>query len=201
MKKFLVALAAGAGLILIGCQKEAEALDVDFVSDVTIASQGVSIGLDQDGDKFSVGAGGLTVSTSNTSQIGIEYGSTVWGVTGSASYDYTSDDEHLLGFDTSTSLLGVNLDAGVDWNIDDASFAGTVGTGYSMFGLDGSATTNWDLDDFAYEGMDVTAGYTWNVTDSFSVRPNLTVPFDDDFTRGDLTAGVSISLSFGSASQ
>ena len=201
MKKFLVALAAGAGLILIGCQKEAEALDVDFISDVTIASHGVTIGMDQDGDKFSVGAAGLTVSTSDTSQIGIEYGSTVWGVTGSASYDYTSNDEHLLGFDTSTSLLGVDLDAGVDWNIDDASFAGTVGTGYSMFGLDGSATTNWDLDDFTYEGMDVTAGYTWAVTDSFSVRPNLTVPFDEDFGRGDLTAGVSISLSFGSVSQ
>ena len=201
MKKFLVALAAGAGLILIGCQKEAEALDVDFVSDVTIASQGVSIGLDQDGDKFSVGAGGLTVSTSNTSQIGVEYASTVWGVTGSASYSYTSDDEHALGFDTSTSLLGVDLDAGIDWNIDDASFAGTVGTGYSMFGLDGSATTNWDLDDFAYEGLDVDAGYTWAVTDSFSVRPNMTIPFDEDFVRGDLTAGISISLSFGSVSQ
>ena len=201
MKKFLVALAAGAGLILIGCQQEAEALDVDFVSDVTIASQGVSIGLDQDGDKFSVGAGGLTVSTSNTSQIGVEYASTVWGVTGSASYSYTSDDEHALGFDTSTSLLGVDLDAGIDWNIDDASFAGTVGTGYSMFGLDGSATTNWDLDDFAYEGLDVDAGYTWAVTDSFSVRPNISIPFDDDFERGDLTAGISISLSFGSASQ
>jgi hypothetical protein len=201
MKKFLVALAAGAGLILIGCQQEAEALDVDFVSDVTIASHGVSIGLDQDGDKFSVGAGGLTVSTSDTSQIGVEYASTVWGVTGSASYSYTSDDEHALGFDTSTSLLGVDLDAGIDWNIDDASFAGTVGTGYSMFGLDGSATTNWDLDDFAYEGLDVDAGYTWAVTDSFSVRPNLTIPFDDDFVRGDLTAGISISLSFGSVSQ
>ena len=201
MKKFLVALAAGAGLILIGCQKEAEALDVDFVSDVTIASHGVSIGLDQDGDKFSVGAGGLTVSTSNTSQIGVGYASTVWGVTGSASYSYTSDDEHALGFDTSTSLLGVDLDAGIDWNIDDASFAGTVGTGYSMFGLDGSATTNWDLDDFAYEGLDVDAGYTWAVTDSFSVRPNVSIPFDEDFGRGDLTAGISISLSFGSASQ
>ena len=201
MKKFLLALAAGAGLILIGCQQEAEALDVDFVSDVTIASQGISIGLDQDGDKFSVGAGGLTVATSNTSQIGVEYASTVWGVTGSASYSYTSDDEHELGFDTSTSVLGVNLDAGIDWNIDDASFDGTVGTGYSMFGLDGSATTNWDLDDFAYEGMDVTAGYTWSVTDNFSVRPNVTIPFDDGFSRGDLTAGVSISLSFGAASQ
>ena len=201
MKKFLVALAAGAGLILIGCQKEAEALDVDFVNDVSIASHGVTIGLDQDGDEFSVGAGGLTVSTSDTSQIGVEYASTVWGVTGSASYSYTSDDEHALGFDTSTTLLGVDLDAGIDWNIDDASFAGTVGTGYSMFGLDGSATTNWDLDDFAYEGLDVDAGYTWAVTDSFSVRPNLTIPFDDDFVRGDLTAGISISLSFGSVSQ
>jgi len=201
MKKFLVALVAGTGLILIGCQKEAEALDVDFVNDVSIASHGVTIGLDQDGDEFSVGAGGLTVSTSNTSQIGVEYASTVWGVTGSASYSYTSDDEHELGFDTSTSLLGIDLDAGIDWNIDDASFAGTVGTGYSMFGLDGSATTNWDLDDFAYEGLDVDAGYTWAVTDSFSVRPNVSIPFDDDFERGDLTAGISISLSFGSASQ
>ena len=199
MKKLMGALTAG--LFILGCNQAAEALDVDFVSDVTVASHGVVIGMDQDGDEFSVGAAGLTVSTSDTSQLGIEYASTIWGVTGSASYSYTSDDEHALGFDTSTSLLGVNLDAGIDWNIDDASFAGTVGTGYSMFGLDGSATTNWDLDDFAYEGMDVTAGYTWNVTDSFSVRPNLTIPFDEDFGRGDLTAGVSISLSFGSVSQ
>ena len=201
MKKFLVALVAGTGLILIGCQKEAEALDVDFVNDVSIASHGVTIGLDQDGDSVSIGAGGLTVSTSDTSQIGIEYGSTLWGVPGSASYDYTSDDEHLLGFNTSTSLLGVNLDAGVDWNIDDASFSGEIGTGYSMFGLDGSATTNWDLDDFKYEGLDVDAGYTLKLSDNFSIRPNVSIPFDDDFTRGDLTAGVSISLSFGSASQ
>ena len=193
MKKFLMAL-------LLMIPMSAYALDVDFVSDVTVASHGVVIGMDQDGDEFSVGAAGLTVSTSDTSQLGIEYASTIWGVTGSASYDYTSDDEHLLGFDTSTSLLGVDLDAGVDWNIDDASFAGTIGTGYSMFGLDGSATTNWDLDDFAYEGMDVSAGYTWAVTDSFSVRPNLTIPFDEDFGRGDLTAGLSISLSFGSNS-
>ena len=199
MKKLMGALTAG--LFLVGCNQAAEALDVDFVSDVTVASHGVVIGMDQDGDEFSVGAGGLTVSTSNTSQIGVEYASTVWGVTGSASYSYTSDDEHALGFDTSTSLLGVNLDAGIDWNIDDASFAGTIGTGYNMFGLDGSATTNWDIDDFAYDGLDVEAGYTWAVTDSFSVRPNVTIPFDEDFARGDLTAGVSISLSFGSVSQ
>jgi len=193
MKKFLTAL-------LFMLPISVYALDVDFVSDVSIASHGVTIGLDQDGDKFSVGAAGLTVSTSDTSQIGIEYGSTILGVTGSVSYDYTVNDEHLLGFDTSTSLLGVELDAGVDWNIDDTSFAGTVGTGYSVFDLDGKVTTNWDLDDFAYEGLDLDVGYTWGVTDNFSVRPNVTIPFDDDFNRGDLIAGVSVNLSFGSTS-
>jgi len=193
MKKFLTAL-------LFMLPISVYALDVDFVSDVSIASHGVTIGLDQDGDKFSVGAAGLTVSTSDTSQIGIEYGSTILGVTGSVSYDYTVNDEHLLGFDTSTSLLGVELDAGVDWNIDDTSFAGTVGTGYSVFDLDGKVTTNWDLDDFAYEGLDLDVGYTWGVTDNFSVRPNVTIPFDDDFNRGDLIAGVSVNLSFGPTS-
>ena len=194
MKKFLTAL-------LLMVPVSAYALDVDFVSDVSIASHGVTIGMDQDGDKFSVGAAGLTVSTSDTSQIGIEYGTTIMGITGSASYDYTTDDEHALGFDTSVALLGVDVDAGIDWNIDDASFSGSFGSGFSAFGLDGSATTNWDLDDFAYEGLDLDAGYTWAVTDSFSVRPNLSIPFDEDFGRGNLTAGVSVSLSFGSASQ
>jgi hypothetical protein len=199
MKKLMGALTAG--LFLFGITQSARALDVDFVSDVSIASHGVTIGLDQDGDKFSVGAGGLTVSSSDTSQIGVKYGTTIMGITGSASYDYTSDDEHALGFDTSVALLGVNVDAGMDWNIDDASFSGSLGSGFKAFGLDGSATTNWDLDDFGYEGLDVDAGYTWAVTDSFSVRPNVSIPFDEDFGRGDLTAGISISLSFGSASQ
>jgi hypothetical protein len=92
------------------------------------------------------------------------------------------------------------LDANFDWNINDTDFDAKLGTGYALLGVDGSVTSKWDVDDFSYEGMDVTAGYTWNVTDTFSVRPNVTVPFDDDFTRGDLTAGVSISLSFGSTS-
>ena len=197
MKKFLVALAAGAGLILIGCQKEAEALDVDFVSDITIASQGVTIGLDQDGDKLSVSAGGLTLSASDTTQLGLEYGMTFSGITGSASYDYTSDDEHTLGFDTSVSVLGVSIDTGVDWNVDDSTFDATLGSGYSAFGLDGSVTSYWSIDDFGFTSMDIDAGYTMNLTDNVSIRPNVTVPFDDDFARGDLTAGFSINITFG----
>ena len=197
MKKFLIALAAAGGLIVMGCQQEAEALDVDFVSDMTIASQGVTIGLDQDGDALSVSAGGLTLSTSDTTQLGLEYGMTFSGITGSASYDYTSDDEHELGFDTSITLVGVSVDAGMDWNIDDSTFDASLGTGYSAFGLDGSVTSYWSLDDFGYTSMDIDAGYTLQLTDNVSVRPNVTVPFDDDFARGDIVAGFSVNITFG----
>ena len=197
MKKFLIALVAGLGLIVAGCGEKAEALDVDFVSDLTIVSQGVSIGLDQDGDALSISAGGVTLSTSDTTQIGLEYGMTFSGITGSASYDYTSDDEHELGFDTSLSMLGVSVDAGLDWNIDNSSFDASLGSGYSAFGLDGSVTSYWDIDDFGFTGMDIDAGYTMNITDNVSLRPNVTIPFDDDFERGDIVAGFSVSITFG----
>ena len=171
--------------------------EVDLANDLTIASQGVSIGLDQDGDSLSVTAGGLTLKTSDSTQIGIKYGTTIAGFSGSASYDYTSDDEHELGFDTSLTVVGVSLDAGLDWNIDDSSFDASLGTGYSAFGLDGSATSYWDIDDFGYTGMDIDAGYTLNLTDNVSLRPNVTIPFDDDFERGDIVAGFSVNITFG----
>ena len=101
-----------------------------------------------------------------------------------------------------TMEFSIYFDDFDEQNVDDYNSGGygEIGTGYSLFGVDGSATTNWDIDDFSYEGLDIDAGYTWAVTDTFSVRPNVTVPFDEDFTRGDLTAGISISLSFGSSS-
>ena len=197
MKKYLIALVAGLGLIVAGCGEKAEALDVDFVSDMTIASQGVTIGLDQDGDALSISAGGLTLKTSDSTQIGIKYGTTIAGFSGSASYDYTSDDEHELGFDTSLTVVGVSLDAGLDWNIDDSSFDASLGTGYSAFGMDGSVTSYWDIDDFGFTSMDIDAGYTLALTDNVSIRPNVTVPFDDDFARGDIVAGFSVNITFG----
>ena len=199
MKKYLIALVAGLGLIVAGCGDKAEAMDVDFVSDLSIASEGWTIGIDQDGDKLSVAAAGVTLSTSDSTQVGIKYATTIAGITGSASYDYTSDDEHELGFDTSISVIGVNVDAGLDWNIDDSSFDASLGTGYSAFGLDGSATSYWDIDDFGFTGMDIDAGYTMNLTDNVSLRPNVTIPFDDDFERGCNSAGFSVSISFGNS--
>ena len=188
-------------ILLLMLPVSAYALSVGVEHDVNVSAGGATIGVSQDGNKITVGTGGLTFSNSDTVDFGIAYStSLLGGLEGGISYDYTNESDHVVGIDTTVEYWGLGFDAGFDWNINDTDFDATIGTGYNIFGLDGSVTSNWDVDDFAYEGMDVTAGYTWNVTDSFSVRPNLTVPFDEDFGRGDLTAGVSINLSFGSTS-
>ena len=187
--------------LLLMLPVSAYALSVGVVNDVNVSVGSATFGVDQDGNKVSVGASGLTFSTSDTVDFGVAYStSLLGGLEAGLSYDYTNESDHVVGVDTSFVYLGVNLDADFDWNINDTDFDAKLGTGYTLLGVDGSVTSKWDVDDFSYEGMDVTAGYTWAVTDTFSVRPNLTVPFDDGFSRGDLTAGVSISLSFGGTS-
>jgi len=188
MKKFLMAL-------MIMAPMSAYALDVDVLNDVTVTGNDASLKVDQDGNEVSVG--GLSFTNSDTVTFGIAYDTELlFGLSGGTSYDYTTDDDHVLGLDTGVNFWGASVDASFAWNISDTDVTAELGTGYSVFGLDGSVTSNWDVDDTSYEGMDVTAGYTWAVTDTFSVRPNLTVPFDDDFERGDISAGVSIVISF-----
>ena len=190
MKKFLMAL-------LLMVPMSTYAVSVGVENDVTIGSNGSFVTVD--GNAVTVGTGGISFTNSDTVRIGVDYStSLIGGLTGGVSYDYTTGNDLVLGVDTSIEYWGANLDTTFAWNVNDTDFDATIGTGYNLFGLDGSVTTNWDIDDFAYEGLDVAAGYTWAVTDSFSVRPNVTLPLDSGFSRGDLTAGVSINLSFGS---
>ena len=191
MKKFLIAL-------MLMVPMSTYALSVGVENDVTIGSNGSFVTVD--GNAVTVGTGGISFTNSDTVRIGVDYStSLIGGLTGGVSYDYTTGNDHVLGVDTSIEYWGANLDTTFAWNVNDTDFDATIGTGYNLFGLDGSVTTNWDIDDFAYEGLDVAAGYTWAVTDSFSVRPNVTLPLDSGFSRGDLTAGVSILIDFGTS--
>ena len=192
MKKFLMTL-------LLMLPVSAYALSVGVEHDVNVSAGGATIGVSQDGNEITVGTGGLTFSNSDTVDFGIAYStSLLGGLEGGVSYAYTTDSDHVIGVDTTLEYWGLNFDTGIDWNVNDTDVSATIGTGYGILGVDGSVTSNWDVDDFSYEGLDIDAGYTWAVTDTFSVRPNVSIPFDDGFSRGDLTAGVSISLSFGS---
>jgi len=192
MKKFLMAL-------LLMVPVSAYAFSIGVVNDITASTNGASLAWDQNGNSFTASGNGLSFSTSDTTRIGVAYNTPlIWGLSGGTSWEYTSDNDHVLGLDTSFDYWGANLDATVGWNLNEMDFDGTLGTGYTAFGLDGSITSNWDIDRFSYEGVDVTGGYTWAISDEFSVRPNVTVPFDGGFGLGDITAGVSISIQFGS---
>ena len=190
MKKYLMMLA----LML---PMSAYAFTIGVVNDVTATGGGASLSFDQDGNEFSVGAVGLSFSTSDNVRLGIAYDTDfVLGLSGGTSVEYTTDDDFVLGVKTGFEYWGANLDTEITWNVNDTEFDAKVGTGYTLFGLDGKVTSKWDVDKFSYEGLDLNAGYTWTVTDNFSVRPNVTLPLDDDWARGDVTAGVSIVVSF-----
>ena len=191
MKKFLIPLL---------CLYPMSAFALTPVSDVTVTSDNTSIAFDQDGDALTIGHGGLSFSTSDTVDIGIAYEASVGPFSGGLSYDYTTDEESVVGVSTTLSQFGAEIDAELSWNVNDSDISAKIGTGYAVAGIDCSVTSNWDIDDFGYEGMDIDAGYTWNVSDSFSVRPNVTMPIDEDWNRGDLVAGISINITFGNTS-
>ena len=191
MKKFLIPLL---------CMYPMSVFALDLVSDVSVTSGSTTFSFDQGGDKFKVEQDGLAVYFSDDVAIGIEYTSTLLegvGVSVSAHYEYTEDDDSVIGITSGFEQFGVALDATVNWNVNDSDVAAKLGTGYSILGVDGALTSKWDVDDFSYEGLDIDAGYTWNVSDNFSVRPNVMLPFDGDWARGDLVAGVSIKITFG----
>ena len=194
MKKFLIPLL---------CMYPMSVFALDFVSDVSVTSGSTTFSYDQGGDKFKIEQNGLAAYFSDDVALGLEYTSTLLegaGVSFSAHYEYTEEDDSVIGITSGFEQFGVSLDATVDWNVNDSDVSAKLGTGYSILGVDGALTSKWDVDDFSYEGMDVTAGYTWKVSDTFSVRPNVKLPIDDDWKRGDIVAGVSIVINFGSTS-
>ena len=195
MKKFLVSLL---------CLFPMSVFALEFVNDVSISSDGIGISYNQDGNELRVSYDGLSLYNADEIQVGLEYAISLpaWssGFDVAATYEFTDVEDSVVGLSAGLDWSGIKLDTSLDWNINTSDFDAKVGTGYDLFGLDGSVTSKWDVDDFSYEGMDVIAGYTWKVSDTFSVRPNVTLPFDSGFSRGDLTAGVSINITFGSTS-
>ena len=190
MKKYVM-------MLVLMLPMSAYALSVGLVNDVTASGDGGSMSFDQGNNKFTVRADGLSFSTSDTVRLGIAYDTDfVLGLSGGTSVKYTTDSDFVLGVKTGFEYWGANLDTEITWNVNDTEFDAKVGTGYTLWGLDGKVTSKWDVDDFSYEGLDVNAGYTWTVTDNFSVRPNVSLPLDNDWVRGDVTAGVSIVVSF-----
>ena len=81
MKKFLMTF-------LLMLAAPAYALSVGVEHDVNVSAGGATIGVSQDGNEISVGSSGITFSTSDTVDFGIDYStSLLGGLSGGVSYD------------------------------------------------------------------------------------------------------------------
>ena len=195
MKKLLVALLCMAPL-------SAMAFSTSWEHDLAISSGGTSVTFDQDGSEFAASHNGLSISTSDTVDIGISYSTSLLGaLSGTVSLDHHADDDNVVGLETSFSQWGASITPSLDWNVNDTDFDTTVKVGYGLFGLDTYYSVNFDVDELEFSGSEPGVGYTWQVSDGFSLTPNLTVPFDSDWDRGTVVAGISLNISFGSSSE
>jgi len=195
MKKLLVALLCMAPL-------SAMAFSTSWEHDLAISSGGTSVTFDQDGSEFAASHNGLSISTSDTVDIGISYSTTLLGaLDATVGLDHQVNDDNIIGVETSFSQWGATITPSLDWNVNDTDFDSTVKVGYGIFGLDSYYSLNFDVDETEFSGSEAGVGYTWKVSDGFSLTPNLTIPYDSDWDRGTLTAGVSLNISFGSSSE
>ena len=203
MKKLIIALGVGA-LVLFGCtEQEAEAMEVQ--NNITVSAGGFNAGFDQDGNEFSVGFGALSFNQSDTVDVGVEVSLTLLYDEGTApgsnvtidgvfTYDYTTDGDSILGIETPVTLLGLVTTPTVSWNINESEIDGSLKNSFNVFGGTLSSKFMMDLDDFDYTGSEFGLAYDWNMSDSITITPYVDVPYDDDWDRQEVVAGLGFYM-------
>ena len=194
MKKLFLSLLIALPF-LAACQEKAEA--IDWNHDITVAHGDTSLSWDNDGDKVTVGVGSTSLWHSDSVDIGLGYDMNLSdSLAISATYEYEADEDSVIGVGTTVSMFGLALVPSVDWNISDSQWSGNLSTSYDVFGARLDASLDMDLDDPGLTGSEYTLGYSLALSESVSVTPSLSIPFDSDWERGDLEAGISITASF-----
>lgn len=194
MKKLLIALAFGG--LLIGCaEQEAEA--IEWESGVSVTARDSSVSFTQDSNEFAVGFAGATVYHSDSVDIGVSFGMNVVGpLAGTVSYEYTSDEDNVVGLKAPITLLGLTTTPSVNWNISDSDIDGALENTFSLMGAGVRSKFIFDLDDTDFTGSEFEVNYTWNMSDNFAVQPYVEIPMDDDWDRGDTVAGLRITMNW-----
>ena len=163
-----------------------------------LAGEGYTFTFDQDDNDVSISAYGVELSRSDSKKVGVGYGAGIGILDGGVHYSWMSSGDHVIGGGTTLTVGGFDLATSADWNLTASNITGKVGTSMDLWGAKASALSKWDIDDFSYDGLELDAGYAIPVAAGIHITPSVGVDFDSDWGRGDATASVSVSLSFGS---
>mgnify|MGYP003651099750 CR=1 FL=1 len=152
----------------------AMAFTTDWSHDITVGTGNTSVSFDQSGNEFALDA-----------TVGL---------------DHQADDDNVIGLETSFGQWGATITPSLDWNVNDTDFDSTVKVGYGILGLDSYYSLDFDVDETEFSGSEAGIGYSWKLSDGFTLTPNLTIPYDSDWDRGTVVAGISLNISLGSSS-
>ncbi|SVD71978.1 uncharacterized protein METZ01_LOCUS424832, partial [marine metagenome] len=115
-------------------------------------------------------------------------------------YEYTTNDENILGVVGSAEYYGISLTPTIEWNINQTEFDGTLEGKMALYGLGVFGNVDMNINDFKFTGSEAGVEYVAVLfsteTSSFTVTPSVTLPFDDDWEAGTLRAGVSVNVLF-----
>ena len=165
---------------------------------LALAGEGYTFTFDQHDNDMAVSAYGVELSRSDSKKVGVGYGAGIGILDGGVHYNWMSSGDHVIGGGTTLTVGGFDLATTADWNLTASDITGTVGTSMDLFGAQASAVSKWDVDDFSYDGLELGAGYAIPVAAGLHITPSVGVDFDSDWSRGDATASIAVSLSFGS---
>ena len=162
-----------------------------------LAGEGYTFTFDQHDNDMAISAYGVELSRSDSKTVGVGYGAGIGILDGGVHYNWMASGDHVIGGGTTLTVGGFDLATAADWNLTASDVTGTVGTSMDLWGAQASALSKWDIDDFSYDGLELGAGYAIPVAAGIHITPSVGVDFDSDWGRGDATASVAVSLSFG----
>ena len=117
MKKTLIALLCMAPL-------SAMAFTTDWSHDITVSTGNTSVSFDQSGNEFAASHNSLSITTSDTVDIGISYSTTLLGaLDATVGLDHQADDDNVIGLETSFGQWGATITPSLDWNVNDTDFS------------------------------------------------------------------------------
>ena len=108
-----------------------------------------------------------------------------------------AEDAHTLGLGSQLSFWGVDIDQKVNWEYSKGEWSSESTVGTSMCGLGLDAKVTMDIDDFDYSGTEFGASYNLALSDHVSIVPSVTVPFDADHDREDITGKIVLRFALG----
>ena len=170
-------------------------LDDQGVYSIAVTNEGYSFSFDDSDNNVSLGAYGVSLSTSDSKNIGVGYGLGIGFFDGDVHYNHMNNGDHVVGGATTLTVGGVGLETSLDWNVSGRKIDGKAGTSINLWGADASVVSKWKVDNLSYDGLDLSAGYSIPVASGLKIKPEVSMALDDNWNRGDMKVGLSINMS------